>query len=175
VKLGLSVADFTWPAGPSKLGQEMAEVVRTADDVGFAYISVMDHSWQIPVIGPKEHDMLESYTALGFIAAHTTRARLLTLVTGVSYREPGLLAKAISTLDVMSGGRAALGIGAGWNEDESLGLGFGFPPTSERFERLEECLQICLQMWSDNDGPYQGKHYQLRSTLNQPQPANARR
>lgn len=114
--------------------------------------------------------MLEAYAALGFIAAHTKRAELLTLVTGVIYRQPALLAKAVSTLDVLSGGRARLGIGAAWNEEESHGLGFDFPPVTERFERLEECLQICLQMWSDDDGPYVGKYYRLGSTLNVPQP-----
>jgi F420-dependent oxidoreductase-like protein len=119
--------------------------------------------------------MLEAYTTLGFLAAHTSTITLNTLVTGVIYREPGLLAKAISTLDVLSGGRAVLGIGAAWNADESGGLGFAFPPTAERFERLEEALQIVLQMWSDDDGPYEGKHYRLARTLNSPQPLNTPR
>ena len=114
--------------------------------------------------------MLEAYTTLGFLAAHTERVKLLTVVTAVVYREPGLLAKIVTTLDVLSGGRAMLGIGAAWNEEESRGLGLFFPPTAERFERLEEALQICLQMWSDDDGPYEGKHYQLERTLNSPQP-----
>jgi alkanesulfonate monooxygenase len=129
----------------------------------------MDHVWQIGVIGPPELDMLEAYTALGFVAARTTRIELLAWVTAVVYREPGLLAKAVTTLDVLSGGRAWLGIGAAWNEAESRGLGLPFPPTAERFERLEEALQICLQMWSDDDSPYSGKHYRLERTLNSPQ------
>jgi alkanesulfonate monooxygenase len=119
--------------------------------------------------------MLEAYTALGFLAAHTTTITLNTLVTGVVYREPGLLAKAMTTLDVLSGGRAMLGIGAAWNAEESAGLGFPFPPTAERFERLEEALQIILQMWSDNEGPYEGKHYRLGRTLNSPQPLSSPR
>src|SRR5205085_889982 len=132
-------------------------------------LSVMDHVWQIPNVGPVDHDMLEAYTTLGFLAAHSSRVKLLALVTGVTYRDPGLLAKAVTTLDVLSDGRAMLGIGAAWNEDESRGLGLFFPPTAERFERLEEALQICLQMWSDSDAPYQGAHYHLARTLNVPQ------
>jgi F420-dependent oxidoreductase-like protein len=114
--------------------------------------------------------MLEAYTTLGFLAAHTSRVKLLTLVTGVTYRDPGLLAKMVTTLDVLSGGRAMFGVGAAWNEDESRGLGLFFPPTAERFERLEETLQICLQMWSGKEDPYDGKHYRLGRTLNSPQP-----
>src|SRR5690349_1102621 len=129
----------------------------------------MDHLWQIGVMGPPEHEMLEAYTALGFLAAHTRTAKLLTLVTGVVYREPGLLAKAVTTLDVLSGGRAIFGIGAAWNDEESRGLGLFFPPTKERFERLEETLQIALQMWSGDESPYKGEHYQLERTLNSPQ------
>jgi len=132
-------------------------------------VSVMDHVWQIGPHGPVEHDMLEAYTTLGFLAAHTSRVKLLTLVTGVTYRDPGLLAKMVTTLDVLSGGRAMFGIGAAWNEEESLGLGLFFPSTAERFERLEETLQICLQMWSGEEKPYAGVHYQLGRTLNSPQ------
>jgi F420-dependent oxidoreductase-like protein len=130
----------------------------------------MDHLWQIPVIGPPEHEMLEAYTTLGFLAARTRRARLLTLVTGVVYRDPGLLAKAVTTLDVLSGGRAMLGIGAAWNEEESRGLGLLFPPTAERFERLEEALQICRRMFDGDETPYEGKHYRLDRPLNSPLP-----
>ena len=130
----------------------------------------MDHVWQISVVGPEDHDMLEAYTTLGYLAARTSTVELLAWVTAVVYREPGLLAKQISTLDVLSGGRAMLGIGAAWNEAESRGLGLPFPSTAERFERLEEALQICRQMWSDDDGPYRGKHYTLERTLNVPQP-----
>lgn len=170
MNLGLHVADFTWPGGAPTLAADLAAVARTAEDAGFAAISVMDHVWQIEHIGPPEHDMLEAYTTLGFLAANTSRMQLVSWVTAAVYREPGLLAKMVSTLDVLSGGRAWLGIGAAWNEQESRGLGLPFPSTAERFERLEETLQICLQMWSDDDGPYRGKHYTLERTLNVPQP-----
>jgi alkanesulfonate monooxygenase len=163
------VPDFTYPDGPQNLGRNLARIASAADEAGFAKLSVMDHVWQIGVIGPPEHEMLEAYTTLGFLAANTSRIELLSWVTAVVYREPGLLAKIVTTLDVLSGGRAWLGIGAAWNQEESRGLGLPFPPTAERFERLEEALQICLQMWSDNDGPYDGKHYHLERTLNSPQ------
>src|SRR3954465_14257802 len=169
MKIGLQIPDFTWPGGPSQLGTQLAEVVRTADSAGFDRIAVMDHVFQIGAVGPIDHEMLEAYTTLGFLAAHTRRAKLLTVVTAVVYRDPGLLAKAVTTLDVLSGGRAMLGIGAAWNEEESRGLGLFFPSTAERFERLEEALQICSQMWSDDDSPYVGKHYRLERTLNSPQ------
>jgi F420-dependent oxidoreductase-like protein len=169
MKLGLHLPDFTWPDGPPQLGSELAAVARSADDAGFDRVSVMDHVWQIPNVGPAEHDMLEAYTTLGFLAAHTQQVKLLTLVTGVVYRSPGLVAKMVTTLDVLSGGRAWLGIGAAWNEEESAGLGLFFPPLAERYERLEEALQICLQMWSDDDGPFEGRHYRLGRTLNSPQ------
>jgi F420-dependent oxidoreductase-like protein len=175
MELGLHVSDFTWPGGAPMLAPTLARIAREAESAGFTRLSVMDHFWQIGMIGPPEHEMLEAYTTLGFLAAHTSTITLNTLVTGVIYREPGLLAKAISTLDVLSGGRAVLGIGAAWNADESGGLGFAFPPTAERFERLEEALQIVLQMWSDDDGPYEGKHYRLARTLNSPQPLNTPR
>jgi F420-dependent oxidoreductase-like protein len=170
VKLGLHISDFTWPDGAPRLGAALADVAAAADDAGFERISVMDHLWQIPMIGPPEHEMLEAYTALGFLAAHTKRAKLLTLVTGVVYRDPGLLAKAVTTLDTLSGGRAILGIGAAWNEQESLGLGLLFPPTAERFERLEEALQICRQMFTGDETPYEGTHYRLERPLNRPAP-----
>jgi len=169
VKIGLQLPDFTWPGGPATLGADLATIARTADDAGFDFLAVMDHFFQIGVVGPPENDMLEAYTTLGFLAAHTSRVKLLTLVTGVTYRDPGLLAKMVTTLDVLSGGRAMFGIGAAWNEEESLGLGLFFPSTAERFERLEETLQICLQMWSGEEKPYAGVHYQLGRTLNSPQ------
>jgi alkanesulfonate monooxygenase len=169
MELGLHIADFTWPGGPPTLASDLAKIARTAEDVGFHKISVMDHVWQIEVNGPAERDMLEAYTALGYLAAVTSKVDLLAWVTAVVYREPGLLAKAVTTLDVLSGGRAYLGIGAAWNEDESRGLGLFFPPTAERFERLEEALQICLQMWSGRDEPFDGRHYHLARTLNVPQ------
>jgi F420-dependent oxidoreductase-like protein len=170
MKIGLHVPDFTWPEGPRGLGRNLARIAGAAEDAGFAKLSVMDHVWQIGTIGPPEHEMLEAYTTLGYLAASTSRIELLSWVTAVVYREPGLLAKLVTTLDVLSGGRAWLGIGAAWNEPEARGLGLPFPPTAERFERLEEALQICLQMWADDEGPYEGKHYRLERTLNSPQP-----
>jgi F420-dependent oxidoreductase-like protein len=170
MELGLHVADFTWNGGAPALGPALARHVRDAEQAGIRRVTVMDHFWQIRGIGPAEHEMLEAYTTLGFIAAHTETALLHTLVTGVTYREPALLAKAVNTLGVLSGGRAGLGIGAAWNIDESEGLGFPFPPTRERFERLEEAIQICLQLWSDSEEPYNGQHYHLGRTLNAPQP-----
>lgn len=169
MKLGLHIADFTWDGGPSALRQQLGDVAARAEQAGYDRVSVMDHVWQIGPLGPPEHEMLEAYTALGYLAAKTERVKLLTVVTAVVYREPGLLAKAVTTLDVLSGGRAMLGIGAAWNEQESRGLGLFFPSTAERFERLEEALQICKQMWSRADGAYEGKHYRLERTLNSPQ------
>src|SRR3954447_4781678 len=169
MKLGLHISDFTWDGGPTALRDKLGDVAARAEQAGYDRVSVMDHVWQIGHLGPPEHEMLEAYTTLGFLAAKTERVKLLTVVTAVVYREPGLLAKAVTTLDVLSGGRAMLGIGAAWNQEESRGLGLFFPSTAERFERLEEALQICRQMWSDDDGPYQGKHYQLERTLNSPQ------
>ncbi len=168
MKLGLHISNFSWPGGPPALGEDLRRVALAAEAAGFDRVSVMDHVWQIGVIGPPENEMLEAYTTLGYLAAQTSRIRLLTLVTGVVYREPGLLAKMVTTLDVLSGGRAMLGIGAAWNEEEARGLGLAFPPTAERFERLEETLQICLQMWSGTDSPYEGAHYRLGRTLNSP-------
>lgn len=169
MELGLHVSDFTWPGGSRTLGADLAAVAAAAEQNGFTKLSVMDHVWQIAPIGPPEHEMLEAYTTLGFLAGRTERIELLAWVTAVVYREPGLLAKAVTTLDVLSGGRAWLGIGAAWNEPEARGLGLAFPPRAERFERLEEALDICLQMWSDGDKPYSGKHYRLERTLNSPQ------
>ena len=170
MELGVHVSDFTWPGGSKTIARDLARIATAAEDNGFTKLSVMDHVWQIGHIGPPEHEMLEAYTTLGYLAAHTSRIKLLAWVTAVVYRAPGLLAKIVSTLDVLSEGRAWLGIGAAWNEEESRGLDLFFPPMAERFERLEEALEICLQMWSDNDGPYDGKHYHLERTLNSPQP-----
>ncbi|HJZ08274.1 MAG TPA: LLM class F420-dependent oxidoreductase [Trebonia sp.] len=169
MKIGLQIPDFSTPRGPERLGAELATVARTADDAGFEYIAVMDHFFQIPAVGPAEREMLEAYTTLGYLAACTSRAALLTVITGTVYRDPGVLAKIVTTLDVLSKGRAWLGIGAAWNEQESRGLGIPFPPVAERFERLEEALQICLQMWHGDESPYHGKHYQLERPLNSPQ------
>jgi F420-dependent oxidoreductase-like protein len=169
MQLGLHVPDFTWPEGPPGLAGNLTRIATAAEDVGFAKLSVMDHVWQITGVGPPEHEMLEAYTTLGYLAASTSRIDLLAWVTAVVYRKPGLLAKAVTTLDVLSGGRAWLGIGAAWFEQEARGLGLDFPPLAERFERLEEALQICLQMWSDDESPYSGTYYQLERTLNSPQ------
>jgi F420-dependent oxidoreductase-like protein len=169
VQIGVQIPDFTFPNGPAKLGADLAAIGRAADEAGFGFIAVMDHFFQIPVIGPADREMLEAYSTLAYLAGVTSRAKLLTLVTGTVYRHPGILAKTVTTLDVLSGGRAWLGVGAAWNEEESRGLGIPFPPVAERFERLEETLQICLQMWRGDQTPYQGKHYQLDRPLNSPQ------
>jgi F420-dependent oxidoreductase-like protein len=169
VQIGLQIPDFTTPDGPARLGADLGTVARTADEAGFDFIAVMDHFFQIGAIGAAEREMLEAYTTLGYLAACTSRAKLLTLVTGTVYRHPGILAKTVTTLDVLSGGRAWLGIGAAWNEQESRGLGIPFPPVAERFERLEETLQICRQMWRGDESPYHGVHYQLERPINSPQ------
>jgi F420-dependent oxidoreductase-like protein len=168
MRIGLQIPDFTHAGGAASLGADLATVARTADDAGFEFIALMDHFFQIGMVGPPENDMLEAYTTLGYLAGCTSRAKLLTLVTGAVYRQPGILAKIVTTLDVLSGGRAWLGIGAAWNDEESRGLGIPFPPVAERFERLEETLQICLQMWRDDQAPYNGRHYQLERPLNHP-------
>jgi F420-dependent oxidoreductase-like protein len=169
MRIGLSISDFTSPRGPACLGHDLAQVAIAADQLGFDSLSVMDHFFQIRLVGPPEREMLEGYTTLAYLAAVTKRLTLGTLVTGVHYRHPGLLAKIVTTLDVLSGGRAWLGIGAGWNVDESRGLGVPFPPLKERFERLEETLQICLQMWRGDEQPIHGQHYDLERPLNSPQ------
>lgn len=169
MKLGLHVSDFNWPGGAPTMARDLGSIASAAEEAGFTRLSVADHVWQVDYNGPPEEAMLEAYTTLGYLAAQTSRIELLTWVTGVSFREPGLLAKCVTTLDVLSGGRAWLGIGAGWFEEEAAGLGLPFPPLAERFERLEETLQICLQMWADLDNPYEGQHYALERTLNSPQ------
>ena len=169
MRIGLQIPSFTWPEGTAIIGPKLAEIGRTADEAGFASVWVMDHFFQIGPVGDVDEPMLEGYSALSYLAAVTERAKLGTLVTGVHYRYPGLLVKTATTLDVISGGRAYLGIDAGWNERESRGLGVPFPSTRERFERLEEALQIAQQMWSGKVGPYEGKHYQLAEVLNSPQ------
>lgn len=166
--IGLHVASFSWPNTPQDTARTLAEVARVADQGGVRSLHVMDHFFQLDQYIPAEEPMLEGYTTLGYLAGMTSQIQVGLLVGGVTYRHPGLLAKTITTLDVLSGGRAILGIGAGWYEREHLGLGVPFPSTAERFERLEETLQICLQMWSGNTGSYEGVHYQLAETLNQP-------
>jgi alkanesulfonate monooxygenase len=170
MKIGLHISDFTYPNGPAGLADDLTRIAVAAEEEGFARLSVMDHVWQIRYEGAVENDMLEAYTTLGFLAARTSTIDLLAWVTGVTYRSPGLLAKLVTTLDVLSKGRAWLGIGAGWNEEEARGLGLDFPPLAERFERLEEALRICLRMWSGDDGPFEGAHYRLERTLNVPAP-----
>ena len=146
MKIGLQINRFRWPGGPPQIAETLAAIARTADDAGFTSIWLMDHFFQIGSIGKVEEEMMEAYTTLGYLAACTRRARLGTLVTGVHYRHPGVLIKQVTTLDVLSGGRAWLGIGAGWNERESKGLGVPFPSLKDRFERLEETLQIAHRM-----------------------------
>ena len=170
--LDLHVSRFDWAGGDDRIGSGVRNLAQRAEAIGVRTISFMDHFFQMDWMAPAEHPMLEGYTALGYVAGITERLRLRLLVTGVTYRHPGLLAKTVTTLDVLSGGRAELGIGAAWYEREHKGLGVPFPPTKERFERLEETLQICLQMWSDNDGPFHGTHYTLEETLCSPQPVS---
>jgi F420-dependent oxidoreductase-like protein len=176
MKIGLQVPNFTWPGGPTGIAAKLAEIAAAVDEAHFASLWVMDHFFQIggrdprSFLGPAEDEMLEGYSTLSYLAGLTKNVKLGTMVTGVVYRHPGILAKTVTTLDVLSGGRAYLGIGAAWNEREALGLGIPFPPIAERFQRLEEALQIVLQMWSGQRTPYQGKYYQLAETLNSPQP-----
>jgi F420-dependent oxidoreductase-like protein len=176
MKIGLQVPNFTWPGGPAGIAAKLAEIAGVAEEANFASLWVMDHFFQIggcnpqSGLGPAEDEMLEGYSVLSYLAGITKNVKLGTLVTGVIYRLPGILAKTVTTLDVLSGGRAYLGIGAAWNEREALGLGVPFPPVAERFERLEEALQIIHQMWSGQRTPYHSKHYQLTETLNSPQP-----
>jgi len=172
VKLGLQIPSFTYPGGTETIGPTLARIVRCADDVGFDSIWVMDHFFQIRSVGPATEPMLEGWTTLGFMAANSQRARLGLMVGGVHYRYPGLWVKAATTLDVLSGGRAWLGIGAAWNEEESRGLGFPFPPLGERFEMLEETLQIAHGMWQGErgtEGQHNGRHYRASRLLNSPQ------
>ena len=155
MKLGLQISSFTWPGGTAAIGPTLADIVRQADDVGFDSIWVMDHFFQIRGVGPVEDPMLEGWTTLGFMAALTKRARLGLMVGGVHYRYPGLWVKAATTLDVLSGGRAWLGIGAAWNEEESRAYGYDWPSVSERFERLEDALQICKAMFTQEQSSFQ--------------------
>jgi F420-dependent oxidoreductase-like protein len=170
MRLGVHLVSFDFPGADAAIRPTVAEVGRVAEASGVDNISCMDHYFQLGFLGPAEGNMLEGYTTLGYLAALTERVELQLLVTGVTYRHPGLLAKIVATLDVLSGGRAVLGVGAAWYEREHLGLGVSYPPLGERFERLEETLQIVGQMWSPDNGPFEGKHYQLAETLCEPQP-----
>ncbi len=169
MKLGLQVPSFTYPNGQSQLGPTFAQIARNAEHAGLYSFWVMDHFFQIQMVGPAENEMLEGWSTLAYVAGLTNHIKLGTMVTGVTYRYPGLLIKTATTLDVLSHGRAYFGIGAAWNEEEHAGLGVPFPSTSERFERLEETLQLAHQMWSGEDKPFEGKHYQLARALNSPQ------
>ena len=157
MKLGLQVVRFDWPDSPVNISPKLGEIARAADEAGFASLWVMDHYFQIGMVGPADQPMLEAYTTLSYLAALTYQIRLGTMVSGVIYRHPGLLVKTVTNLDVLSGGRAYLGIGAAWYEQEAKGLGVPFPPLAERFERLEETLQIAKQMWAGDRTPYHGK------------------
>jgi F420-dependent oxidoreductase-like protein len=175
MELGIHFANFTLPGGPEAIGPVLGRTAQAAEAGGCAAFTLMDHYFQMEEIADRHDPMLEGYTALGFLAGRTERMTLGLLVTGVTYRHPGLLAKIVTTLDVVSGGRAQLGIGAAWYEREHLGLGIPFPPLSERFERLEESLQICHQMWSDDEGPFVGTHFQLSETICSPRPVSSPR
>ena len=170
MKLGIQIPSFTWPGGAHGIGATLARIGQAAEEAGFSSLWVMDHFFQIEMIGKPEEPMLEAYSALNLLAAVTKRIRLGVLVTGVVYRYPGILIKTVTTLDVLSGGRAYFGVGAAWNEREATALGVPFPPLKERFEQLEETVQIALQMWSGNVAPYNGKHYRLTETLCSPLP-----
>ena len=172
MKIGLQVPSFTWPGGDAAIGPTLARIAETADAAGFDSLWVMDHFYQIRGVGKVEEPMLEGWTALGYMAAHSKKATLGLMVGGVHYRLPGLWAKAATTLDVLSGGRAYLGIGAAWNEEESNGLGFPMPPLGVRFEMLEETLQICHRMWQGvrgSEAAFDGRHYHATRLLNSPQ------
>jgi F420-dependent oxidoreductase-like protein len=169
MRVGLQVPSFTWPDAPASIGPRFGHIAQKAEQAGVDSLWVMDHFFQIRNVGAAEEPMLEGYTALAYAAAVTERVKLGTMVTGVTYRHPGILVKTVTTLDVLSGGRAYFGIGAAWNDEEHAGLGVPYPPTAERFERLEETLQIAIQMWRGDESPYQGTHYQLARPLNSPQ------
>jgi F420-dependent oxidoreductase-like protein len=170
VRVGIHNVRFDFPGAPQSIAPTLAATARAAEDAGVAGFSLMDHWFQMDHMAPATDPMLEGYTSLGFLAGQTEKMTLSLLVTGVTYRHPGLLAKIVATLDVLSGGRAQLGIGAAWYEREHNGLGVPYPPVAERFERMEETIQICLQMWSQNNGPFEGRHYRLAETICSPAP-----
>lgn len=169
MKIGLQIPSFTWPGGAKEIGPTLVKIARTADQGGFDLIGVMDHFFQIGSLGQPEQEMLEAYTTLGFLAANTSRARLITVVTGAVYRYPGVIAKIVTTLDVLSGGRGMLGIGAGWNEYEAKSLGIPFPPVAERFDWLEDTLRVCRAMWNGDESRLEGKRFVFERPLNSPQ------
>jgi len=172
MKLGLHIYDFTWPGGASQLGSTLVKIAQTADAWGFDRLSTMDHVWQSHYLGGPEREVLSCYPTLAYLAAHTSRIKLIAMATAAPYWQPVLLAKTVTTLDVLSGGRAWLGIGAGDYEEEARGSGLPFPPLKERYEMMEEMLQICLRMWQGEQGderPFEGKHYHVERPLNLPQ------
>jgi F420-dependent oxidoreductase-like protein len=173
--LDILVQRFDWAGGPTRIGSTLSDIAQTSESLHAHALQLMDHLLQVEMLAPADDPMLEGYTTLGFLAGRTTTLRLRLLVTGVTYRHPGLLAKIVSTLDVLSSGRGELGIGAAWYEREHIAFGVAFPPLSERFEMLEETLQICLQMWSDDNGPFLGQHFQLLETLSSPTTASTPR
>jgi F420-dependent oxidoreductase-like protein len=173
-RFGLQIPSFTYPDVPDpELFDRIAAIAKTGEDSGFDSIWVMDHFYQLPGLGPEDDLMLEAYTLLGALAARTSKARLGTMVTGVTYRNPAMLAKIVTTLDLISSGRAILGLGAAWNVSEHNGYGFEFPPTGERMDRLEEALQICKAMFTEHAPSFQGKHYQINGAFNVPRPVTA--
>ncbi|HVF33187.1 MAG TPA: LLM class F420-dependent oxidoreductase [Acidimicrobiales bacterium] len=175
MNLDLHMWRFDWAGPPAAIGGAVGDLAVRAEALGVRTLSFMDHFFQMEAAAPADHPMLEGYSALGFVAGRTSRLRLRLLVSGVTYRHPGLLVKTVTTVDVLSAGRCELGIGAAWYEREHHGLGVPFPARGERFERLEEAIQVCLQMWSEDDGPFDGKHYQLAETLCRPRPVSSPR
>jgi F420-dependent oxidoreductase-like protein len=170
MELGIHYINFKRPDGPQAIGPTLAATAQAAEQAGATMFTLADHFFQMEGVAPAEDPFLEGYTSMGFLAGQTESIALTMLVTGVTYRYPGVLAKTVTTLDVLSQGRAMLGIGAAWYDREHAGLGIPYPPLGERFEMLEETLQICEQMWSDNNGPFEGKHYRLAETLCAPPP-----
>ncbi|MDH2424510.1 LLM class F420-dependent oxidoreductase [Sphaerisporangium sp. TRM90804] len=172
MKVGLVIGDYAWQGGPARIADTLVEIGQSADDAGFSLIGAGDHLWQGPHAGGPESPFLECFTALSVLAAHTRRVRLAPVVAGVHFRQPGLLAKTVTSLDVLSKGRAMLGLGVGWYEDEAVGMGIGYPSLAARFEMLEETVQICHRLWDGEQGdqrPFEGAHYQLQRPLNNPQ------
>jgi F420-dependent oxidoreductase-like protein len=172
VKIGLEFGEFAWSGGPAQLADTVARFARTADDAGVALLGVGDHLWQGPYGGGPEQPYLECFTTLTLMAANTRRCLLAPVVAGVHFREPAVLAKAVTTLDILSGGRAMLGLGVGWDADEAKGMGIAYPSLTERFDRLEETLQLCLRMWETEPGdekPFNGRYYRLEKPMVRPQ------
>ena len=171
MRVSINVTNYSWPGGTPVLGTELVRIARAADEAGVDTVWVADHLLQAdPTAAPGQTEMLEAYTTLGFLAAHTQRVRLGTMVTGVTFRPPALLVKAVTTLDVLSGGRAWLGVGAGYQQDEAQAMGLPLPPAAERFQRLEETLQIAARMWAGDDGPFESHHYRLGRPVGSPPP-----